>query len=262
MAEADLKINVKKGFIAEAATEAAVVIRFEGEEGLCGAAVTLDEKCGGFISRIMGQGDFSGRAEQVSVIYSPGGLPAKRLVVVGLGKRCDMSLERLRAAFSAAAQKIRSLNVKEFATSLDFGGVYLPADRVTEAVVEGVLLGLYRYTPFKTVDREEIREISAFTLLVGDEKALRTVRDAARKAEIIANAVLFARDIVSAPANAMTPTVLAAAARASSRGRNIRCRVLGSEAMQKLGMNALLGVAAGSDEPPQFIVMEYRGGEK
>lgn len=262
MAEADLKINVKKGFIAEAATEAAVVIRFEGEEGLCGAAVTLDEKCGGFISRIMGQGDFSGRAEQVSVIYSPGGLPAKRLVVVGLGKRGDMSLERLRAAFSAAAQKIRSLNVKEFATSLDFGGVDLPADRVTEAVVEGVLLGLYRYTPFKTVDREEIREISAFTLLVGDEKALRTVRDAARKAEIIANAVLFARDIVSAPANAMTPTVLAAAARASSRGRNIRCRVLGSEAMQKLGMNALLGVAAGSDEPPQFIVMEYRGGEK
>ncbi|MBM4314566.1 MAG: hypothetical protein FJ122_11710, partial [Deltaproteobacteria bacterium] len=260
--EADVKINVKKGAITEAATEAAVVIQFEGEAGLCGAALHLDEKCGGFISDIMNQGDFTGRLNQISVIYSPGGGTAKRLVVVGLGKRLDISLEKLRGAFSAAAQKIRSLNVREFSTTLDFGNIGLPTDRVAEAVVEGILLGLYRYRPFKTVDREEIREISEFTLLVGDGKAVKTIKDAASIAEIIAGAVLFARDIVSAPANAMTPTVLAASARASSRGRKIRCRVLGFGAMKKLGMNALLGVAAGSDEPPQFIIMEYRGGGK
>jgi len=257
-----VKINVKKGAITEAATEAAVVIQFEGEAGLCGAALHLDEKCGGFISDIMNQGDFTGRLNQISVIYSPGGGTAKRLVVVGLGKRLDISLEKLRGAFSAAAQKIRSLNVREFSTTLDFGNIGLPTDRVAEAVVEGILLGLYRYRPFKTVDREEIREISEFTLLVGDGKAVKTIKDAASIAEIIAGAVLFARDIVSAPANAMTPTVLAASARASSRGRKIRCRVLGFGAMKKLGMNALLGVAAGSDEPPQFIIMEYRGGGK
>jgi len=72
----------------------------------------------------------------------------------------DFSLERLRGAFSKAAQQIRSLNVSEFSTSLDFGNIDLELDRAAEAVVEGVLLSLYQYTPFKTIDRENIREMS------------------------------------------------------------------------------------------------------
>jgi leucyl aminopeptidase len=262
LGEADVKINVRKGKLTEVATEAAVVIHFEGEAGLCGAAVAIDETCGGLIRNIMSQGDFTGRLNQISVIYSLGRFPAKRLVVVGLGKRADFSPERLRGAFATAARQVRSLRVKEFSTALDFGSIDLAPDRATEAVVEGVVLGLYQYVPFKTVDREDIREISEFTLFTCEDSAVKTIRNAAKTAKIIAGAVVFARDIVSAPANAMTPTDLANAARTSAKGRNIRCRVLGSGAMKKLGMNALLGVAAGSDEPPQFIVLEYRGGKK
>lgn len=260
--EADVKINVRKGKLTEAATEAAVVTHFEGEAGLGGAAAKLDEKSSGFISEIIGQGDFTGRLHQVSVIYSRGSLPAKRLVIVGLGKRVDFSLERLRGAFSKAAQQIRALNVGEFSTSLDFGNIDLALDRAAEAVVEGVLLGLYQYTPFKTIDRENIREMTEFTILDGEENAVKTIRNAAKTAEITASAVVFARDIVSAPANEMTPTDLANEARASAKGKNIQCRVLGIEEIKELGMNALLGVAAGSDQPPQFIVLEYRGGKK
>jgi leucyl aminopeptidase len=260
--EADVKINVRKGKLMEAATEAAVVIHFEGEVDLGGAAAKLDEKCGGFISELIGQGDFTGRLNQISVIYSRGSLPAKRLVVVGLGKRVDFSPERLRGAFSRAGQQIRSLNVKEFATSLDFGSVDLAIDRTAEAVVEGVLLGLYQFTPFKTIERENIREILEFTILDGEESVVKTIRNAAKTAEIISGAVIFARDIVSAPANEMTPTDLASEARASAKGKNIQCRVLGPGEIKELGMNALLGVAAGSDQPPQFIIMEYRGGKK
>ncbi len=260
--EADVKIKVRKGKLTEAATEAAVVIHFEGETGLCGAAAKLDEKCGGFIADIIGQGDFTGRLNEISVIYSLGSLPAKRLVVVGLGKRADFSPERLRGAFSRAAQQIRTLNVKEFSTSLDFGSVDLAPGQAAEAAVEGVLLGLYQFTTFKTIERENIREVFEFTILVGDAKGLRTIRDGARTAEVIAGAVLFARDIVSAPANKMTPTDLANEARASAKGKNIRCRILGPGEIKKLGMNALLGVAAGSDEPPRFIVLEYRGATK
>ncbi len=257
-----MKIIVSKGRLTDVETEAAVLTHFEGETALGGAAAKLDEKSGRLISEIISQGDFTGRLHQVSVIYSRGSLPAKRLVVVGLGKRVDFSLERLRGAFSKAAQQLRSLNVGEFSTSLDFGNIDLELDRAAEAVVEGVLLGLYQYTPFKTIDRENIREMSAFTILDGEESAVKTIRNAARTAEIIANAVLFARDIVSAPANEMTPTDLANEAKASAKGKNIQCRVLGTEEIKELGMNALLGVASGSDQPPQFIVMEYRGGKK
>ena len=132
-------------------------------------------------------------------------------------------------AFSKAAQQIRSLNVSEFTTSLDFGGIDLTLDLAAEAVVDGVLLGLYQYTPFKTVDRESIREISGFTILDGEESAVKTIRNAVKTAEIIAGAVLFARDIVSTPANEMTPTDLANEAKTSAKGKNIQCRVLGTE---------------------------------
>ncbi|MBA4421550.1 MAG: leucyl aminopeptidase [Syntrophus sp. (in: bacteria)] len=257
-----MKINVRKGKLTEVTTEAAVVTHFEGEAGLGGAAAKLNEKCGGFISEIISQGDFTGRLHQISVIYSHGCLPAKRLVVVGLGKRVDFSPERLRGAFSKAAQQIRSLNVSELATSLDFGSIDLALDRATEAVVEGVLLGLYQYTPFKTIDRESIREMSEFTILDGEESAVKAIRNAAKTAEIVSEAVLFARDIVSAPANEMTPTDLANEAKASAKGRNIQCRVFDTEEIKELGMNALLGVSLGSEQPPRFIVLEYRGGKK
>ncbi len=72
--EADVKIQVRKGNLTEAATEAAVVTHFEGEAGLGGAAAKLDEKSGGLISEIIGQGDFTGRLHQVSASSIPGGV--------------------------------------------------------------------------------------------------------------------------------------------------------------------------------------------
>ncbi|MEW6334642.1 MAG: leucyl aminopeptidase [Thermodesulfobacteriota bacterium] len=257
-----MKISVKRGRLAEAATEAVVVVHFEGEAGLCGAAAALDEKGGGLISDILGRGDFTGRLHQISVIYSLGRLPAKRIIVAGLGRRPDFSSERLRGAFSKAAQQIRALNVKAFTTALDFGPVNLAPDGAAEAAVEGVLLGLYQFTPFKTVERENIREVKAFTIVEADPKTVGSIRVAARDAEIVAGAVSFARDMVSAPANSMTPGDLAEKARMSAEGKNVRCRILGPREMKRLGMNALLGVAAGSHQPPRFIILEYRGGRK
>ena len=257
-----MKIHVKKGDLAESATEAAVVAHFEGEPGLDGAAARLDKMSGGFIGDVIGQGDFTGRLYQILVIYSRGSVPAKRMVAVGLGKRSDLTLERLRGAFSKAAQHIRSLNIGEFATSLDLGSVALSIDRIAEAVVEGVRLGLYQFTPFKTADREQIREIRNFTILDTENSALKIIKAAVKTAGIIADAVSFARDIVSAPANEMTPADLANEARQIARREKIKCRVLDEREMRGLGMNALLGVAGGSNEPPQMIVLEYRGGEK
>ena len=96
-----------------------------------------------------------------------------------------------------------------------------------------------------------------------EESAVKIIRTAAKTAEIIADAVLFARDIVSAPANEMTPTDLANEAMAErQREEHPVSRFSRTEEIRELGMNALLGVASGSDEPPKFIVMEYRGGKK
>ena len=74
---------------------------------------------------------------------------------MGLGKRLDFSPDRLRGAFARAAQQIRSLNISEFSASLNIRNMDFPLERMAEAAVEGVVLGLYRFLPFKTVDREQ-----------------------------------------------------------------------------------------------------------
>jgi len=260
--EADMKIQVKKGSLAEHETGAAVVTHFEGETALEGPTARLDERSGGLIGELIRLGDFTGRTNQIAVIYTRGGIPVKRIVMVGLGKRADFTLERLRGAYAKAAQQVRSLNIDEFSSALQRSGIDLPLERMAEGVVEGVLLGLYRFLPFKTVDLEPNREIDGFTLLESDDAACKTVRAAARTAEIIAAAVSFARDMISTPSNEMTPTDLANEARESAKGKNIRCTVLDAEQMKELGMNALLGVARGSHSPPQLIILEYRGGKK
>jgi leucyl aminopeptidase len=257
-----VKVHVRKGNLADEPTEAAVVVRFEGDATTGGIGARLDEKSGGLIAEIITRGDFTGRLNEVAVIYPREDLPAKRLVLVGLGKRSDFSLERLRGAFSKTAQHIRTLKVSEFSTSVDFKKINLPLDQITEALVEGVILGLYRFTRFRTIDHEEIREMSVLIIMEEAEEVLEIIRTAAKTAGIIADAVLFARDIVSAPANEMTPTKLANEAMEIARERNIKCTVLDEGEIRELGMNALLGVAAGSDEAPKFIIMEYHGGKR
>src|SRR5208283_4865140 len=72
----------------------------------------------------------------------------------------------------------------------------------------------------------------------------------------------FTRDLVSAPGNEMTPTIIAKKAQGIARRKNVSCRVLDKVKMKELGMNSLLGVASGSSQEPKFIILEYTGGKK
>src|SRR5208283_5177077 len=100
--------------------------------------------------------DFEAKLSQISVIYSRGLLRAKRIVLVGLGKQSEFNLEKLRIAFAKVMQHLRNLNVKEAATSIDLDFIPNTKGEVAQAVAEGALLGLYEYTPFKTVGREDL----------------------------------------------------------------------------------------------------------
>ena len=88
------------------------------------------------------------------------------------------------------------------------------------------------------------------------------VESAVKKARIITDSVYFARDLISAPSNEMTPTIMAQKAREIARRKNVSCKVLDKNKMKEMGMNALLAVASGSHEEPKFIILEYAGGRK
>jgi len=258
-----MKIHVLEGRLAEHMTEAAVFVHFSGEEIPVGVSSLFDEYLEGAVVALMRTGDFKGEKNEIIVSYPRDNFPIKRILIAGLGKRSDFSTDRLRGAFAKAAQHLRAINVTGFSTVVTLGCDELGISReaAAEGIVEGVILGLYQYLPYKTIDRNDRRQISSVDILV-DKDGLRAVSAAVRRSEIIANAVNFARDLVSAPGNDMTPTDLANEALANLRGKNLTCSVLDEAKMKELGMNALLGVARGSHEPPKMIVAEYRGGKK
>ncbi len=258
-----MKITVEQGKIAEHVTEALVVALCESEKGLIYGPKWPDKSVQNLIKEVMATGDFTGEANQVAVLYTRGAMRPRRIVLTGLGKKSELDQEKLRNASAKAAQQIRQLKIKQFAVAVAWDDLDLPPEVVAEAVVEGVYLGLYQFTPFKTQEREKIQEVEACVLLVEREVSMPTVKKAAEIAATICRAVCFARDLVSMPGNMMTPSDLAQEAKALAAVRKkVHVKIIDAEGMKKLGMNALLGVASGSCQPPQFIILEYRGGRK
>ena len=257
-----MKVSVKKGNLTDYDCEAVIVCHFEEEKKPTGDAEVLDKRCGGLLSRLIKDGDFEGKPFQTSVLYTDTFIKSRRIIFIGMGKRKEFDLEKLRGVFSRAAQKVRDLHLKNFAASLNFGIRDLNEENQVEAAVEGVLLGLYKFTPYKTKEIDKTPEVKEFTLIADTPKTVTIWKEAAKRAEIIAGAVYLARDLVSAPSNEMTPTIIADRARKMVKARPIAIKILDEGQMKRLGMNALLGVARGSAEPAKFIIMNYDGGTK
>lgn len=257
-----MDIRVLTGAILESDADAVVISLFEGVTTPEGTARLVDEALNGAVSDLLGAGDFSGASGQVVVLYPRGALPARRVILVGLGKQAELNVEVVRRAAAHAALKARDLKVKRLATILHgVGDEGLSAAAAAYAVVEGTRLALYRYQAPR--QGEILPEIETLELMAG-EGDTAAVQQAVEQAEAVVAGVMLARDLVNLPPNICTPSYLAEAATTAADAVGLRVQVLERGQMQALGMNALLAVAQGSETPPRFIILEHnamRAGE-
>jgi leucyl aminopeptidase len=197
--------------------------------------------------------EFKGSLNEVLLVPAPEDIKAERILFLGLGKKNAVTAEKVRQAGGKALAYLREMEMKKTALStLVFG--HLQQSPVL--FVEGALLGLYTYKKYK--NENHAKTIFSLILLAKPSKDLSLN---IRKKEVIASAVAFAKDLVNAPANDMTPADLADAA-SSLKRNNISVKVLEKKDIQKIGMGAFLAVSSGSEELPKFIVAEYRGSRK
>lgn len=246
---------------AEVKDPAVLVAVFEGMEPLEGGAAGIDEALSGTLKSRLAEEGFRGKPRQVAILDSRGAVPSPRIAVFGLGKKKDFHTDRVREGVAKALRSLQDRGVYSAAVSLDVGAVSPSPEETALAAAEGAFLGLYRFDRFRTEDDESRKEWNnLFFLWKGKERA--RVGKALERAEIVSKAVLFARDLVSTPANEMKPANLAAAAGEMAKGRPLKVRVLDREGIGKIGMNAFLAVAKGSEEPPMLILVEYKGGDK
>jgi leucyl aminopeptidase len=130
-------------------------------------------------------------------------------------------------------------------------------DEVAAALAEGTVLAAYRFDRYKSPSAEGDRGVEGMVVAAHDD-----VAEATRRGALVAAAVNRARDLQNTPANDMTPTRLAEAARAlADEVEGVRVEVEDREGIEALGMGCLAGVARGSAEEPALITLRYDGPE-
>ena len=232
----------------------------EGERTARGAAADIDRRSRGAVTALLRSRDFGGRALETAVLY-PRGLGAGRLILVGLGKRAGLDAQRLRLAAAQLARRARELRVKTLTFALPEAEARADGSRLArlaQACAEGVVLGHYRHTAYRTEPgTPPLRKIE---IVLGGEgpssESRRALAAAVARGSRWAEATCLARDLASTPGQDLTPDGLARRAREIARDTGARCRVLGVPEIERLGMGALLAVGRGSAHPPRFIVLE------
>ena len=256
-----MEIKVIAGSIAEIEAGAIIVNHFEGVKRPEGDTASLDKALAGAISQLIAKGEIKGKLNEVTVIHSLGKLPAARLVVVGLGKKRELSLDKIRGAVAETCRLLRNKGVDSIATITQGAGIGgITPEGAAQAITEGALLGLYAFRRHITKEAEygEIKQLA----IVGAGKAgLPGLERGCYKGKVLAEATNLARDMANEPANYMTPSHMAEAAAKLAESYRLELSVIEQEQMRELGMGALLGVAQGSRQPPKFIVIHYRGGD-
>ena len=256
-----MKIDVEVGDIARWEDEVVVVNLFEEVDHPGGATGAVDAAIGHQLTAMIATGDLTGKFKEIAVFPTFDRIPGNRVLVVGLGRREDFTLDRVREVSAAAAVRVRDMGLRTFATVVHGAGVgNLDLGDATEAVVEGTLLGLYRYTEHKTDgDRKKIESVTLVNL---DKSRAGAIRDAVHRASVTATMTNFARDLINAPSNEKTPRILADRVRDAAKEAGAKLTVFDEKQLEKMGFGCLLGVAKGSVEPPRFLVLSHEGGGK
>lgn len=255
-----MDIRIAKGVAEKYPCELLLLFSFEPPEPLEGSVRNIDLEWKGFLSSLINQGDFKGELFQCRLIHTQGALPAKRILLTGLGKKEEFNLEKWRGAASKAGQFIRDSDIRQFTLQVKRLND-LSEEDLAENFVTGLVLGLYQFNEFKTLEREKIKTIDEVVFLGDTDQEIKSIEEGSRNGTIISEAVCMARNLVNGPSNQVTPTVLAEKAGQIAKDHSLEIQVMEVAEAEAMGMGAFAAVARGSQEPGKFIVLEYNKGK-
>ncbi|MGU3502867.1 leucyl aminopeptidase [Mycobacterium sp. C31M] len=215
---------------------------------LIGAESVLDEATAATLEADLKALGGTGAEGQLHRLVVPE-LPVASVLTVGLGDdREEWPADTIRRAAGAAARSLDKIGtVVTTLTVLDI-----------EAAVEGLILGAYRFTAFrsdKTAPKD--KGLGKIVALAADAKAATKAR--AQKAVDVATAVATARDFVNTPPSHLYPAEFAKQATALGEGVGLSVEVLDDKALVKGGYGGIVGVGKGSSRLPRLVRLAHKG---
>ena len=215
----------------------------------------LDKTIARHLREAVRHGDYEFKTGRCLVLHRPAGLRAARLV---LAQAADSSPKAMRAATAVALGALKSLGVGRLAIACA-GHEAMDAvhgEAIVMAVAEAVYV--YRHTKPSAPAAPRLAHVA----LLADRMSMATLAQGVTQGQAVAAGVMLARECANRPGNHATPSFLADEAKKLGKQYGMNVEVFDRKGIEKLGMGSFLAVAQGSDEPPRFVVVHYRGAAK
>ncbi len=193
---------------------------------------------------------FEGRASQTHTLTPAAGKTAVR-VLVGIGDVRDLNTSVLRNVAASAARA--SSRYESMATTLP-GVIRGSAKTSTQAVVEGIALALHRWVALKN-DKSGLVKLTSVTLVSAEKTA--DVQAGMLMGIATSTAVCTARDFANTPPSHLTARQFADHAVAIANASGLEATVYNRDQLIAMGCGGLVGVNAGSTEPPRMVKLVY-----
>lgn len=262
-----MEIAVVQSDVTEIEVDVLVVNLFEGVDKPAGATGAVDSAVGGLISELISDGEITGSSSEMTLIHTPNSVfpdfKPSRVLVVGLGSSDSFDLNGVRKVSASMIRKLRASGAKQAATILHGAGIAnvdgTETSASAQAVVEGALLGAYRFLKYRTTDKNRKADVEKLVIVETDSSKIGAIDTGIAAGTAYSSAEILARDLVNEPANKLSPADLAAVAEQVADDNGISCTVLEEAEVTKLGMGAYVGVSQGGPRPLKFIHMSYEG---
>jgi leucyl aminopeptidase len=229
---------------------AIAVLAFEDGE-FSPAAEAIDKEMSGQLKRAIAASRFKGAMGQTVPILAPAGVAAGRVVVIGAGKQSAFDEKAAETAGAHAWNATKDTGAESLLLLMPGAG----PDRPAHAGF-GIQLASYRFDRHRTTEKPEKKpSVKKVSIAAADPKA---TAKAHKTLSGLADAICYARDLVSEPANILYPVEYAKRVKELSK-LGLEIEVLGEKEMTKLGMGSLLGVGQGSVRESQLVVMQWKG---
>ncbi|MDD3757259.1 MAG: leucyl aminopeptidase [Advenella sp.] len=203
--------------------------------------------------------EFKAAVGSILVLRNLEGVKAERVILVGLGKKEDYNANALLKAHAGIAAYCIETSLTD-ATSTLLEEPCQELDIKTRARLAARAIGnaLYQYDgTFSMANRPTPYPLKKITFIT-ERKDDKQARMGAEQGAAIANGMIATRQLGNLPANICTPTYLGEQAKMLAKEfKSIKAEVLEKKQIEALKMGSFLSVAAGSDQPPRFIVLKY-----
>ncbi len=181
-----------------------------------------------------------------------------------VGERKKLHPDTFRRNSSTLLKKLKTLKIKET--------IIIPSDLSDEEIIqnfnnheyyiqtylEGLKLGDYRYDEYLSKKNDHEITIKVYYPEIGNEK----LTDIFKTTDTLMKYVFLTRDLQNKPSNELTPQKFVEIVKDLSRkNRSVKVQVYDFEQIKKMKMGGLVAVGKGSDNPPYFVVLNYRGNQ-